>query len=67
MFCYSYECFCSSRFVILTGTVIKLNYKNYMIASIQIANTEIFAFIVVLVKLLSCKVLFINRKDNRKC
>ena len=36
-----------------------------MIASTQIANTEIFAFIVVLVfKLLSLKVLFINREDN---
>ena len=39
-----------------------------MIASTQITNTEIFAFIAVLVfKLLSCKVLFINRKDNRNC
>ena len=36
-----------------------------MIASRQIRNTEIFAFIAVLVfKLLSRKVLFINRKDN---
>ena len=39
-----------------------------MIASTEIANTEIFALIAVLVfKLLSRKVLFINRKDNRKC
>ena len=39
-----------------------------MIASTQIANTEIFAFITVLVlKLLSPKVLFTNRKDNRNC
>ena len=39
-----------------------------MIASTQITNTEILAFIVVLVfKLLRRKVLFINRKDNRKC
>ena len=39
-----------------------------MIASIQITNTEIFAFIAVLVfKLLSRKVLFINRKDKRNC
>ena len=31
-------------------------------------NTKIFAFIAVLVfKLLGCKVLFINRKDNRNC
>ena len=36
-----------------------------MIPSTQITNTEIFAFIVVLVfKLLSLKVIFINRKDN---
>ena len=39
-----------------------------MITSIQIANMEIFTFIAVLVlKLLSHKVLFINRKDNRDC
>ena len=38
-----------------------------MIASTQITSTEIFAFIAVLVfKLLSCKVLFINRKDNSR-
>ena len=35
-----------------------------MIASIEITNTEIFAFIAVLVyELLSRKVLFISRKD----
>ena len=39
-----------------------------MIASTQITNTEIFAFIAVPVfKLLSRKVLFINGKDNRNC
>ena len=39
-----------------------------MIASTQIANTEILAFIGVLgFKLLSRTVLFINRKDNRNC
>ena len=39
-----------------------------MIASIQITNAEIFTFTVVLVSiLLSRKVLFINRKDNRNC
>ena len=39
-----------------------------MIASIKITSTEIFAFIAVLVfKLLSGKVLFINRKDKRNC
>ena len=44
-------------------------YNNkYMIASTQITNTEIFAFIAVLdFKLLRRKVLFINRKDNRNC
>ena len=46
-----------------------LHFNNkYMIALTQITNTEIFAFIAVLVfKLLSRKVLFINRKDNRNC
>ena len=45
-----------------------LYYNKYMIASTQIANTEIFAFITVLVfQLLSHKVLFINRKDSRNC
>ena len=39
-----------------------------MIASTQITNTETFAFISVLIfKLLSCKVFFLNRKDNRNC
>ena len=39
-----------------------------MIASVQITHTEIFALIAVLAfKLLSRKVLFINRKDNRNC
>ena len=39
-----------------------------MIASTQITNTEIFAFIVVLVfKLFSHKALFINRKGNGNC
>ena len=39
-----------------------------MIASVQIRDAEIFAFIAALVfKLLICKVLFINRKDNRNC
>ena len=37
-----------------------------MTPSTQITNTEIFAFIAVLVfKLLGCKGLFINEKDNR--
>ena len=39
-----------------------------MMASTQITNTEIFAFIAALVfKLSSCKVLFMNRRDNRNC
>ena len=39
-----------------------------MIASVQITNTDIFAFrAVLLFKLLSRKVLFMNRKDNRNC
>ena len=38
-----------------------------MIASTQVTNTEVFAFIAVLVsKLLSRKVLFINRKEAVK-
>ena len=46
----------------------KLYNKKYVIASKQITNTDIFAFIVVLIlKLLSRKVLFINRKDNKNC
>ena len=41
----------------------KLYNNKYMIASTHITNTEIFAFIAVLVfKLLSRKVLFINKK-----
>ena len=46
----------------------KLCNNKYVIASAQLTNTEIFAFITVLVfKLLSRKVLFISRKDNRNC
>ena len=46
----------------------KLYNNKYMIASTQIINAEIFAFIAVVVfKLLSRKVLFVNRKDNRNC
>ena len=37
-----------------------------MIVSTQITNTEVFAFTAILIlKLWSRKVLFINRKDNR--
>ena len=39
-----------------------------MIASTEITNNEIFAIIVALVlKLLSHRALFINRKDNKNC
>ena len=56
--------------------VIKENWRNtcklynnkYMIASTQIANTEIFAFNdVQVLKIMSYKVLLTNRKDNRNC
>ena len=44
----------------------KLYNNKYMIALAQVTHTEIFALISVLVfKLLSRKVLFVNRKDNR--
>ena len=39
-----------------------------MIALTQVTNTEIFAFIAALdFKLLSDKVLLMNKKDNRNC
>ena len=39
-----------------------------MVVSTQMTDTEIFAFIAVLVfKLQSRKALFIDRKDNRNC
>ena len=44
----------------------KLHNNKYMIASTQKTNTEIFTFTTFLVfQLLSHKVMFINRKDNR--
>ena len=46
----------------------KLHNNKYVIASTQITDTEIFVFIAVIdFKLLSCKVLFIKRRDNRNC
>ena len=43
-------------------------YNKYMIVSIQLTHTEIFAYIGVLVfKSLSRKVLFIKKKGNRNC
>ena len=67
---------CARRFLLyqefgrmLKGTVMQISkYSKYMFASTQITNTEIFAFIAVLVfKLVSRKVVFINNKDNRNC
>ena len=44
----------------------KLYSNKYMIVSTQITNTEISALMSVLdFKLLTCKVLFTNRTDNR--
>ena len=46
----------------------KLYNNKYIIALTQIRNTEIFEVIAVLgFKLLSRKVLFTNRKDDRNC
>ena len=46
----------------------KLWNNKHMIASTQITNTEIFAFITVLIfKLLNRRVLLTNREDNRNC
>ena len=46
----------------------KLFNDKYMIASTQITNTKIFAFIAVLVfTLLRRKSLFMNRKGNKNC
>ena len=43
-------------------------HNKHIITSKSITNTEIFESITILVfKLLSRKVLFINRKDNRNC
>ena len=54
--------------VILKVQSCKLYSNKYVIASTQITNTEVFAFIAVIpFKSLSRKVLFINRKDNRNC
>ena len=58
----------------LKGTVIMhiklsnvIDNNKYMIAAIQITNTEIFTFISALdLKLLSCKILFTNRKRQQR-
>ena len=53
-------------FQILKVQSCKLYNNKYIIALTQITNTEIFEVIAVLgFKLLSCKVLSTNRKDNR--
>ena len=58
-------CFPSRQF--LRTSKHHVNYIiTHIIASTQITNTEIFAFIAILIfKLLNRKVLFINKKDNR--
>ena len=57
--------------ITLSGKAFKLYNSKYMMASTQITNTEVFPIIVVIVvivfKLLSRKVLFINRKNNKNC
>ena len=54
--------------IILKVQSCKFYNNKYMIAWTKISNTEAFAFIAVVVfKLLSRKVLFINRKDNTNC
>ena len=57
-----------NKFILLLKVQSCTLYNKYMIASMQIINIEIFTFTAALVfKLLSRKVLFINRKDNRNC
>ena len=57
-----------SGFQVLKVPSCKLFNNKYMTASTQITNTEIFAFTAISVfKLLSHKILFIKRKDNRNC
>ena len=59
---------CLFNFEALNVQSCKLYNNKYMITSAQITNTEIFAFIVVLVFiLLRRKVLLIKRKDNINC
>ena len=52
----------------LKGKSCKFYNNRYMIASTQITNIEIFAFMAILLfVLLSRKFLFMNIKDNRNC
>ena len=55
--------------MILKGTFMQtICNKKYGTALKQLTNTEVYAFKAVLVfKLQSRKVLFINRKDNKNC
>ena len=63
---HKFDCNSKCYIYLLKVQSCKSHNNKYMIASTQITNTEIFAFIAVLVfKLLSHKALFINRKDNR--
>ena len=63
---HTFECFEKFSWWSLKVQSCKSYSNKCMITLTQIRNTEVFAFIAVLVfKLLSCKVLFINRKDNR--
>ena len=58
--------FFARYFPILKVQSCKLYNDKYLAASTQITNTNIFAFRAV-IKLWSCEVSFINRKDNRNC
>ena len=52
--------------VFINKGAVSKSYNKFIIASTKIKNIENFTFIAVLVfKLLSRKVVFINRKDNR--
>ena len=60
--------FCQLLYQFLPLNSCKLYNNEYMIASTQITNNEVFIFIAALVfKLLSRKVLFLNKKDNGNC
>ena len=63
---YSYYCLILEKYLNVQSC--KLYKSKYMIAPTQITNMDIFSLLAVLVfKLLSRKVLFINRKDYRNC
>ena len=61
---YEFGC----RHFIFEGTVMQIIWWQICDHSTQTTNTEFFSFIAVLVfKLMSRKVLFKKRKDNRNC